>query len=73
MPLEAIYEKGILKLSQPITLAEGSKVQLIILPQESDSQPPKSLEVLQEIAKLPLEGNTDGSESNNHDQVLYQK
>jgi predicted DNA-binding antitoxin AbrB/MazE fold protein len=34
MPVEAIYEQGTLRLSQPIKLAEGSKVQVIIIPLE---------------------------------------
>jgi predicted DNA-binding antitoxin AbrB/MazE fold protein len=71
MTVEAIYEQGSLKLSQPITLAEGSKVQIIILPPESSAQPKKPLEILQEIAQLPLEGKTDAFSGQDHDQVLY--
>jgi predicted DNA-binding antitoxin AbrB/MazE fold protein len=55
MPVEAIYEQGTLRLSQPIKLAEGSKVQVIIIPLESNYQQKKTLEILQEIAELPLE------------------
>ena len=31
MPVEAIYEQGTLRLSEPITLPEGTKVQVIII------------------------------------------
>ena len=78
MPVEAIYEQGTLRLSQPIKLAEGSKVQVIIIPLESNYQQKKTLEILQEIAELPLEGKTDPFDGKDHDsealrrnQVLY--
>ena len=71
MSLEATYEQGTLRLSQPITLEEGSKVQVIIIPLESNYQQKKTLEILQEIAELPLEGKTDPFDGKDHDQVLY--
>jgi predicted DNA-binding antitoxin AbrB/MazE fold protein len=71
MPIEAIYEQGTLKLSQPITLAEGSKVQIIILSSESSAPEKTPLKILQEIAQLPLEGKTDAFSGQDHDQVLY--
>jgi predicted DNA-binding antitoxin AbrB/MazE fold protein len=71
MPVEAIYEQGTLRLSQPITLAEGSKVQVIIIPLESHAQQQKPLDILLEIAELPLEGKTDTFDGKDHDQVLY--
>jgi predicted DNA-binding antitoxin AbrB/MazE fold protein len=73
MPVEAIYEKGTLKLSEPITLAEGSKVQIIIIPLGSYAQQKSPLEILQDIAELPLEGKTDTFSGRDHDQVLYSK
>ena len=73
MPVEAIYEQGTLRLSEPITLPEGSKVQVIIIPLESYSQHKNPLEILQEIAELPLEGKTDTFSGLDHDQDLYSK
>ncbi|AFZ12470.1 hypothetical protein Cri9333_1580 [Crinalium epipsammum PCC 9333] len=73
MLIEATYEQGILRLSQPITLEEGSKVQVIIISLDNHSQPKKSLEILQKIAELPLEGKTDSFDGKNHDQILYDK
>mgnify|MGYP001811921748 CR=1 FL=1 len=73
MVVEAIYKKGTLKLSQPVTLAEGSKVQIIILPSESSFQNKKPLKILQEIAQLPLEGKIDNFSGKNHDEILYSK
>jgi predicted DNA-binding antitoxin AbrB/MazE fold protein len=71
MSVEAIYEQGTLRLSQPIKLEEGSKVEVIIIPLESNYQPQKTLEILQKIAELPLEGKTDAFDGKDHDQVLY--
>jgi predicted DNA-binding antitoxin AbrB/MazE fold protein len=71
MSVEATYEQGTLRLSQPIKLEEGSKVQVIIIPLESDEQPKRTLEILKKIAKLPLEGKMDTFDGKDHDQVLY--
>lgn len=71
MSVEAIYEQGTLRLSQPIKIEEGSKVQVIIIPLESNYQTQKTLEILQKIAELPLEGKTDAFDGKDHDQVLY--
>lgn len=71
MTVKAIYEKGTLKLSQPINLAEGSKVQVIIIPENFNSENENSFAILQEIAQLPLEGKTDNFSGRNHDEVLY--
>jgi predicted DNA-binding antitoxin AbrB/MazE fold protein len=71
MSVEAIYEQGTLRLSQPIKLEEGSKVQVFISPLESNYQQKNSLENLQKIAELPLEGKIDTFDGKDHDQVLY--
>jgi predicted DNA-binding antitoxin AbrB/MazE fold protein len=71
MPVEAIYEQGTLRLSEPIKLAEGSKVQVIIIPLESNEQPKRTLEILKKIAELPLEGKTNTFNGKDHDQILY--
>jgi len=71
MSLEATYEQGTLRLSQPITLEEGSKVQVIIIPLESNEQPKRTLEILKKIAELPLERKTNTFNGKDHDQILY--
>jgi predicted DNA-binding antitoxin AbrB/MazE fold protein len=70
MVVEAIYEMGILRLLQPLTLAEGSKVKVSIMPAKHLSEE-TPLEILQAIAELPLEGKTDSFSGRNHDQILY--
>ncbi|NJK27502.1 MAG: antitoxin family protein, partial [Coleofasciculaceae cyanobacterium SM2_3_26] len=55
---KAIYEGGVLKLSQPIPLAEGTQVEASVI---STKIPEKSSpsEILARIAALPMEGNSD--------------
>lgn len=76
--IEAVYEHGVLRLDRPIDLAEGSRVEVIVLPREAadakrDTHPEaKSLsEFLDEVAALPLESSPDGFSGEDHDEVLY--
>jgi len=36
--IEAVYEHGVLCLSRPIDLAEGTRVDVIVIPQESPQE-----------------------------------
>lgn len=69
--IEAIYEHGSLKLLQPIPLAEGTRVEVIVV--SADRQPgsllPKA--ILAKIAAMPLEGKREPFSGRQHDQVLY--
>jgi predicted DNA-binding antitoxin AbrB/MazE fold protein len=57
--IEAIYEQGILRLSQPIPLADGTRVEVMVIspPVELATQSPS--EILQDIAAMPLQGKQD--------------
>lgn len=71
---EAIYEQGVLKLSQPIPLAEGTHVEVIVVSTkvpENHTQNHTPSEILGKIAALPLEGKCDTFSGQNHDQILY--
>jgi predicted DNA-binding antitoxin AbrB/MazE fold protein len=52
--IEAIYEQGVLRLIQPIPLAEGTRVEITIATPVSTR--PFPAQILAEIAALPLEG-----------------
>ena len=67
---EAIYEHGVLKLSKPIPLAEGSRVEVIVV---STQQPELSItkKVLAELSALPLEGEFNEFSGQEHDKLLY--
>lgn len=56
--IEAIYEQGVLRLSKPISLPEGSHVEIIVIsPQRFEVKNPA--QILSEIAALPIEGIAD--------------
>ena len=67
---KAVYEQGVLRLSQPIPLAEGTCVEVIVISTKVPENYSPS-EILAKIAALPLEG--DGSEfsGRDHDKILY--
>jgi predicted DNA-binding antitoxin AbrB/MazE fold protein len=69
--VEAIYEQGILKLSQPIPLADGTRVEVMVIspPVELATQSPS--EILQDIAAMPLQGKQDEFSGRDHDKILY--
>ena len=62
--VEALYEGGILKLSQPLPLPEGTRVRLTIAPAEEDYDP---------LAAVigTCDGPADGTA--NHDKYIYRK
>ncbi len=72
--ISAIYEKGRFRPLEPIELAEGEKLDLILLTHEvinDDQQTPA--QILANIAALPLEGKDDAFSGADHDTVLYPK
>lgn len=70
--LEAVYEQGVLRPLQPLDLAEGVKVEIILV------SPPKAkrtpYEILSAIAALPLEVDREDEDGGReHDHYLYGK
>ncbi len=74
MSISAVFEDGVLRPTAPLKLADGARVQLIILGQkESGDDPPKAhmaASILAEIAALST-GDGDPRTSQDHDRVLY--
>ena len=62
--IEATYEKGVLKPSQPLTLAEGTEVRLTISPRDEHYDP------LDAVIGICKEG-PDISLAERHDEILY--
>ncbi len=67
---EAIYEQGVLKLSQPIPLAEGTCVEVIVIATKVPENNTPG-EILAKIAALPLEGDRGEFSGRDHDKILY--
>ncbi|MCG6136783.1 MAG: antitoxin family protein [Nostoc sp. LLA-1] len=52
--VQAIYEQGVLRLTEPILLEEGTHVEVIVITKESQSVEKTPAEILAEIAAMPL-------------------
>ena len=68
--IDAVYERGVLRLKEPIPLAEGTEVEVIVISREVEVGTADPAEVLAAIAALPSSGNGEFSGSD-HDTVLY--
>lgn len=66
--IQAVYEKGVIRPIEPVELAEGEKLEIVLLRQKRGAA-----QVLAEIAGLPIEGETDEFSGVNHDEILYPK
>ena len=67
--VQAIYERGTLRLVEAVDLEEGAHVEVTISTETTDGDRLPS-EILAEIAALPMEGNGDFS-GKDHDRELY--
>jgi len=69
--VEAIYEQGVLRLIEPIPLADGTRVEVIVIVSESTTGDGTPAEILATIAALPAETQDDEFSGRDHDKVLY--
>jgi predicted DNA-binding antitoxin AbrB/MazE fold protein len=67
--LQAVYEKGVLRLTEPIALEEGAFVEIVIFKRNMVPKTPKN--ILAKIAALPILGNTQPFSGEDHDSILY--
>lgn len=70
--IPAIFENGVFRPLEKVELTNGEAVEVILL-DKADTDPRRSREILTELAKLPIEGNTNGFSGQDHDQILYPK
>lgn len=70
-PVTAIVEGGLLRRINPLPLADGTRVELIIMPgKKALPDPQMAATLLAAIAALPTEGG-DRMTSVDHDKILY--
>ncbi|MEH2402284.1 antitoxin family protein [Nostoc sp.] len=69
--IEAVYEQGVLRLSQPIPLAEGTRVEVTVISTEAKPKNKTPREILAQIAAMPLEVSNDKFSGRDHDTILY--
>jgi predicted DNA-binding antitoxin AbrB/MazE fold protein len=70
--ITAIFEAGLLRPTVPLDLAEGARVELILISNERNGKEAgrSAASILAGIAALPTSGG-DPRTSQDHDQVLY--
>jgi predicted DNA-binding antitoxin AbrB/MazE fold protein len=70
--ITAVFEAGLLRPTTPLLMAEGTRVELIIISAERNGKQAgrTAASILAEIAALPTAGG-DPRTSQDHDQVLY--
>ena len=71
--VQAVYENGVFRPSEPVAIAEGARVELTVraTPVETAASPQAIRDMIAEIAALPLEGPRDGFSGADHDRLLY--
>lgn len=69
--IEAVYEQGMIRPLQPLELAEGTRLDLIVITHEQPKTNGNAAEILAEIAALPLEGPNVPFAGRKHDSILY--
>jgi predicted DNA-binding antitoxin AbrB/MazE fold protein len=67
--IEAVYERGVLRLKEPVALADGTVVEVTITTSEPPGETPA--EILSAIASLPVEGNGQPFSGRDHAKILY--
>ena len=68
--VEAIYEQGVLRLKEPISLADGTRVEVIVITRDPAEGKASPAQILSDTSALPetSEGNFNGRD---HDRALY--
>lgn len=69
--VEAIYEQGVLRLIQPLSLAEGTRVEIIVIMREPTAEGRTPTDILAAIAALPMEAGGEEFSGRDHDKILY--
>jgi predicted DNA-binding antitoxin AbrB/MazE fold protein len=69
--VEAIYEQGVLRLIQPLSLAEGTRVEIIVMTPEPTPEGRMPADILAAIAALPMEVAGEEFSGREHDKILY--
>ena len=71
--VQAVYEGGVFKPREPLTLEEGAAVELTVRAESPAPgiSPEAILDLVEEVAALPIQGATDAFSGADHDKILY--
>jgi predicted DNA-binding antitoxin AbrB/MazE fold protein len=69
--IAAVFEHGVFRPVQPISLEDGARVELVYRREQPLKPPGPMVQAIEEIARMPLEGPDDGFSGAEHDKILY--
>lgn len=69
--IQAVFERGVFRPTDPVTIAEGTTVELTVTTDGPTPSAGTLADALAEIAHLPLRSPRDGFSGSDHDKVLY--
>ena len=70
--INAIFENGVFRPTEPVTLSDGSHVELTVRTDEPTALSNGSAaDLLSRLAAMPIEGQADAFSGADHDAILY--
>ena len=70
--INAIFENGVFRPTEPVPLSDGSHVELTVRTNErAASSNGSAADLLSRLAALPMEGPADAFSGTDHDAILY--
>jgi predicted DNA-binding antitoxin AbrB/MazE fold protein len=69
--IQAVYEKGLLKPLEKLSLHEGEMIKVILLKKKTSPKANAVYKAITDIAEMPLEGDNKAFSGKNHDSLLY--
>ena len=69
--VSAVYEQGVLRLKEPVALADGADVEVIIITHDAVPLAEQAAAILEELAAMPMEQDDGEFSGRDHDAILY--
>ena len=69
--IQAVYEKGLLKPLEKLSLHEGEMIKMILLKKRMTSSSSAVYKAINNIAEMPIEGDSKAFSGRDHDSLLY--
>lgn len=69
--IQAVYEKGLLKPLEKLSLHEGEMIKMILLKKKMSPSANAVYRAINNIAEMPIEGDNKAFSGRDHDSLLY--
>ncbi|MEI6423082.1 MAG: antitoxin family protein [Lentisphaerota bacterium] len=69
--IQAVYEKGLLKPLEKLSLHEGEMIKMILLKKKTSPNANAVYKAINNIAEMPIEGDDKVFSGRDHDSLLY--